>query len=359
VKIGNSKVKIYQTLAAFTFVFFSIAAGHLFMVIINHVDEKVSRDLYTQPVVQARWFGDQPIDEELIYLQKEAENQNNPQEAAVYQKALEEFKEKGSVTFYMLPVSRFLLAIIGAMILAALILLVLSKHAKSDVTQTVIGIFAGLLLWTGGVEYGLMTASRALGLAKSLKIFQGNLIGGYGEYILLKFSWGFLLVVIFYILFQESVRCNFALFFRRNLHLMKGPIASGRIDNYAPRTAFLYATVMWFFYVLLLLAYDGRIFGVYSWFTYTIFFLSFAFTGYLVLRLATQPSMGKALRYSIPATMVLWNDVEIMAKWHYFKEPWLILKPLNAAIFFGGLILGTILVVRWIRRSQSKSVEVY
>jgi len=354
-RIGNRKIKIVQTIIAFTFVFFTIAAGHLFMVIINHADENISHDLYANPTVHARWFGDQPLDEELTYLLKESEMLNNSEETAVYQKALEEFRATGRVTFYMFPVSRFLLTMMGVMVLIALALLVLSKYTKSDITQTVLGLFSGLLLWTGGVEYGLMTASRTLGLAKSLKVFQGNLIGGFGEYILLKFSWGFLLLVVFYILFQESVRCNFALFFRRNLHLMKGPIATGRIDNYAPRAAFLYTTVMWFFYVLLLLAYDGKIFGVYSPFTYAVFFLSFGFTGYLVIRLLTQPSMGAAIRYSIPTTMVLWNDVEIMAKWHYFKEPWLIFKPLNAAIFFGGLILGTVLVVIWIKRGQRET----
>ncbi|MCK4772814.1 MAG: hypothetical protein KAT18_07830, partial [Candidatus Latescibacteria bacterium] len=107
---------------------------------------------------------------------------------------------------------------------------------------------------------------------------------------------------------------------------------------------------------LLLLAYDEKIFGIYSWFTYAVFFLSLAFTGYMVLKLMTQPSTGATLRYAIPATMVLWNDVEIMAKWRYFKEPWLILRPLNALIFFGGLILGTILVLRGIRKQrQSES----
>ena len=135
---------------------------------------------------------------------------------------------------------------------------------------------------------------------------------------------------------------------------MKGPIASGRIDNYAPRVAFFYTTVMWFFYVLLLLGYDENIFGVYSWFTYAVFFFSFIFTGYLFLRLITQPSMGATLRYAIPTTMVLWNDVEIMAKWGYFKEPWLIFKPLNALIFFGGLILGTILVLKRIKKQHKE-----
>jgi hypothetical protein len=56
--------------------------------------------------------------------------------------------------------------------------------------------------------------------------------------------------------------------------------------------------------------------------------------------------------------MVLWNDVEIMAKWGYFKEPWLILKPLNALIFFGGLILGTVLVMGRIKRQRHQDSQI-
>lgn len=353
-KTGNKKFKIVQPLIAFIFIFFTIAAGHLLMVIINHVDENISSQQYSHPVVKGRWYGDQSIRAELEHLLSSAKSSGLTEEATTYQRALEEYEESGKVTFYMFPASGFLLAMMGAMIMLALILLILSKYTKSDVIQTIMGIFAGLFLWTGAVEYGLMVASRTLGIAKAFKVYNGILIGRFGEYVLLKYSWGFLLVVIFYILFQESVRCNFFFFFRRNFHLMRGPIASGRIDNYAPRVAFLYATVMWFFYVLLLLAYDESIFGVYSWFTYAVFFLSFACTGYLFLRLITQPSMGATIRYAIPTTMVLWNDIEIMAKWGYFKEPWLIFKPLNALIFFGGLILGTILVLRRIRRKDNR-----
>jgi len=355
-RIGKKRVRVVQPLVAFVFIFFTLAAGHLLMVIINNIDETISREQYSRPVVEGRWFGDESVGVELEHLLSSARQSGGMEEAAVYQEALEEFNETGRVTFFMFPVSGFVLVIMGAMVLLALILLVVSRYTKSNVIQTILGIFSGLLLWTGAVEYGLMTASRVLGIAKTFEVYDGVLIGRFGEYVLLKYSWGFLFLVIFYILFQESVRCNFFLFFRRNLKLMRGPVASGRIDNYAPRVAFMYATVMWFFYVLLLLAYDEKIFGIYSWFTYAVFFLSLAFTGYMVLKLMTQPSTGATLRYAIPATMVLWNDVEIMAKWRYFKEPWLILEPLNALIFFGGLILGTILVLRGIRKQhQSES----
>jgi len=77
-------------------------------------------------------------------------------------------------------------------------------------------------------------AGRILGIAKKLSVFNGRLIGEYGEYILMKYSWGFLLIIIAYMLFLECSRCNFFLYFRRNFNIMRGSVANGKIDNYAP-----------------------------------------------------------------------------------------------------------------------------
>jgi hypothetical protein len=90
-----------------------------------------------------------------------------------------------------------------------------------------------------------------------------------------------------------------------------------------------------------------------SWFTHAVFFASFAGTGYLVLRLCRQRTTGHAVRYAIATAIVCWNDVEIMAKWHLFQEPWLVLHPMNATVFFGGMALGTWLVIRELQHDRA------
>lgn len=132
---------------------------------------------------------------------------------------------------------------------------------------------------------------------------------------------------------------------------MRGAVATGRIDNFAPRTAFQYVTIVWALYVVLLWAYDPTVFGVDGVFTHALFFGSLATAGYLLLRLYRQQSMGAAVRYAIGTAIVSWTPIEIAAKWGLFNEPWLILNPLTAAAFFGGAALGTWLVIREIRRS--------
>ncbi len=340
----------FQSFIAFFLVLFALAAGHLFMVVVEHIDKNISFEFYKNSrKIEGRWFGDSSIVEELNANLRKVLEKNNKEEEQIYKSALGEIETKGNLKFYLLPPSNFLIYVMFSLFGIGLLILVFSKFAKNDAIQTLTGLIAGLFLWTG-VEFSLVVSSRILGIAKNLEIFEGIIIGKYGEYVLMKYSWGFLIVVVFYILFLECSRCNFFLFFRRNFNLMRGTITTGKINNYAPHTAFMFSAVTWFFYVLLLLAYDRDIFGVYSWFTYLVFFLSFSFTGYLFLKLIQIKGFGPRLRYAIPTTMVFWNDIEILAKWRIFEEPWLILNPITAMVFFGGLFLGIYLVLREIRK---------
>lgn len=344
---------LVRSVLAFGFVFATLAAGHLFMVAINAFDHAVSGAEYKTNGVEARWFGDRSILAKLNALEHEAST-----DAARHtiDEAIQTVRDGRALSFYMLPVSSFLVAATFALILAGFVLLILSRYAANNAMQSVIGIFAGLLLWTGGAEYGLMVASRLLGVAKAFDLHGDRLVGAFGEYVLLKHTWGLILLVVMYLLFLETNRCPFFLWFRRRLHLMRGALATGRIDNFAPRTAFQYVTVMWVFYVLLLWAYDEAVFGVDSWFTRAIFFGSFASTGYLWLRLFRQGSMGRAIRYAIATSIVSWNSVEIAAKWGLFREPWLILNPVTVVVFFGAAALGAWLVVRELRRDAFKEI---
>ena len=346
------KLYVGQSLLAFFLVLFTLASGHLFMVIINHIDLNVSKDFYKNSIkLEGKWIGDYSLKKELQLNLKESENKNRSEEIKVYKEALSMLEKNKKIKFYLLPVSNFLVYSMLTLFFIGFLILFFSKRITNNATQSIAGLFSGLFFWTG-LEFSLLIAARILGIAKKITVLNGKLIGEYGEYILMKYSWGFLMIIIAYMLFLECSRCNFFMYFRRNFNIMKGSVASGKIDNYAPHTAFMFSTVTWFFYVLLLLAYDEKIFGVYSWFTYGVFFLSFSFSGYLFLKLMQIKGFGPRLRYAIPATMVFWNDIEILAKWRIFQEPWLILNPITALIFFGGLFFGIYLVVREVKRTE-------
>ncbi len=349
--MSEKRLYVGQSILAFFLVLFALASGHLFMVIINHVDQKISSGYYLNAdKIEGRWYGDYSIEEEIKLNLKEAKYKGDIKDTEVYKEALLKLEKGENLKFYLLPSSNFLLIAMLTLFLIGFLVLVISKYMKNDALQSIAGLISGLFLWTG-LEFSLLIAARTLGIAKKLTVFNGSLVGEYGEYILMKYSWGFLMIIIAYMLFLECSRCNFFLYFRRNLNLMRGAVATGKIDNYASHTAFMFSAVTWFFYVLLLLAYDERIFGVYSWFTYGVFFLSFSFTGYLFLKLMQIKGFGPRLRYAIPTTMVFWNDIEILAKWRVFQEPWLIFNPVTATIFFGGLFFGIYLVVKEVKKT--------
>jgi hypothetical protein len=203
----------------------------------------------------------------------------------------------------------------------------LTSRLKGDAAQSILGIFAGNLLWTGAVEYGLTIAARSLGIGKAVGVAGGQAVAIYGEYVLLKHTWGVMVLVIVYLVFLEASRCPIFLWWRRHVPTMRGPVASGRIDNYGPRSAFQYATTVWGFYLLLLWAYDDHVFGVYSIATKAIMLLSIGSSLYCVWRLHQQTSWGAAVRYAVGAMIVVWTPIEIAGKWGIFRQPWLLLKP--------------------------------
>lgn len=338
------RVAVPRTALAFLFVFAMLAAGHLLMVAINAADRALSNSVYRQVGVEARWFGDQPLSAALDELTGGAA-------VPVADRPSAGGWDKG-LRIHMLAVSPTLLAAAFGLSAVGVGLLVASRWVRSDALQSVIGVFAGVAIWTGAVEYGLMIASRLLGVAKSVDLHNGQVIGTMGEYVLLKHTWGLLLAVSVYLLFLESNRCNLFLWFRRRLPLMRGAAATGRIDNFAPRSAFQFITIVWAFYVVLLWAYDETIFGPDGVFTHALFFGSLATAGFLLLRLYRRRALGPAIRYAIGVAIVAWTPVEIAAKWGLFREPWLILSPLTAIAFFGGALLGTALVIREVRQAS-------
>lgn len=332
---------------AFALVFSTLASGHLLMVALNALDLAINQEVYATGGALAHWAGDRPLSAALEELAREATTE---EERRVAKQALETVRAGKHLVFHTHRVSPLLAVIPFLLIGGGFLLLLTSRRVAREALQSLLGVFAGLLIWTGGTEYALMIAARVMGLAKSLKFHGGQLYGISGEYVLLKHTWGLILLVVCYLLFLETCRCPFFMWFRRRLHLMRGAVATGRIDNFAPRTAFQYITTMWAGYVLLLWAYDATVFGPGSWLTHAIFFGSFATVGFLLLRLFRQPSTGGAIRYAIGTTVIFWNCVEIAAKWGLFREPWLLLHPVTAVVFFGATALGTWLIVRELRR---------
>jgi hypothetical protein len=326
-----------RTVLTSTFVLLMLASAHLFMVVVNTAEMAVEPP---HPVMglAARMFSDRPMTEE---LQAAIDKAKSPEQRAVLQAALVSARAGHPLELHTLPVTRFLVFATLSLTLVGGILLWLTSRLKGDAAQSILGIFGGNLIWTGGIEYGLTIAARSLGVGKAVGVVDGQVVAIYGEYVLLKHTWGILALVMVYLLFLESSRCPVFLWWRKHVPTMRGAVVTGRIDNYGPRSAFQYATTVWGFYLLLLWAYDEQVLGVYSLVTKGILFLSIAGSIYCVWRLHQQNSWGSAVRYAVGAMITVWTPVEIAGKWGVFRQPWLLVRPEALVVFFGGLALGT------------------
>jgi hypothetical protein len=259
-------------------------------------------------------------------------------------------KSGKEVVLRTLPITPTLLKASLLMTLLGGLLVLVTTRLTGDAAQSILGIFAGNLLWTGGVEYGLTIAGRLLGVAKVITVTDGQLTGVYGEYVLLKHTWGIFILISCYFMFLESSRCPISLWWRELFPSQKGSGPAGRIDNFGPRSAFQYATTTWGFYLLLLWAYDESVFGVHGLFTNAVMFSTIAGSGYCLWRLHQHRGWGPAVRYAVGAVIVAWTPLEIAGKWNLFTAPWVLLEPSSFLVFFGGLAVGTALLWRAARR---------
>ncbi|MGF1466616.1 MAG: hypothetical protein ACFCGT_10815 [Sandaracinaceae bacterium] len=334
---GIRRSALVRTTLTSLFVLFMLAAAHLFMVVINAAEMAVASPR-PEAGMSARTFSDRPMTEE---IERALVKARTPADVQALEAALATAQAGGEVALRTLPVTRFLVWTSLGLCALGVLLIWLTSRFRSDAVQSMLGIFGGNLLWTGGIEYGLMLASRTLGIGKTVTVMDGQLVAIYGEYVLLKYTWGALALIMAYLLFLESSRCPVFLWWRRRVPTMRGPLVSGRIGNYGPRSAFQYATTVWGFYLLLLWAYDESVFGVYSLTTKAILFATLAGSIYCMWRLHHQTGWGPAVRYAIAAICVVWTPIEIFAKWGVMREPWLLLQPNTALLFFGGLALGT------------------
>ncbi len=343
---------LLRTVLSGIFILFMLAAAHLLMVVLNAVEHAVDAPQPAAGAV-ARFYADEPL---TVELDKALQDARAPADRAVLAAALEDARAGREVTLHALPVTRTLVASTLGLTALGLLLAWLTSRFKGDAAQTIVGIFAGNFIWTGAVEYGLTIAARQLGVAKAITAVDGQIVAIYGEYVLLKHTWGALVLVMAYLLYLETSRCPVFLWWRERTPLMRGALVTGRIDNYGPRSAFQYATIVWSFYLLLLWAYDEQVFGVHGVVTKLVMVGALAGTVYCLYRLWQQKSWGSAIRYATGAMIIAWTPLEIAGKWGIFREPWLLLHPGSLLVFFGGLGLGTWLLWRAQRRSREREL---
>jgi|CXWL01.1.fsa_nt_gi hypothetical protein len=238
--------------------------------------------------------------------------------------------------------SAFAMGLLGA------VLLFIGMRSANEVSATWLGFWAGTFLWTGWIEFAFVWSGGYLGVPDLMDANAPGQIATKAEYLVMMSSIGILGSTLAYFLLNKETKCNFFIWFQRNLGLKVGKPNPGYERNFAAITALETIYVVWFFYLLLLFMYDENILGDRHPVTYAIFFLNVIWAVYLFQRLMKFWRVTTAIRYGIPTAIITWNAVEIGGRWHLFTEFWE--KPqefwLEMSLVTAGVVIAGLLAAR-------------
>ena len=246
--------------------------------------------------------------------------------------------------------SAFAMGALGA------VLLWFGMRSKNEVAATWLGFWAGMLMWTGWIEFSFVWSSDMLGVADLPDKFKPGAIATKNEYLVMMSSIGLMAATLVCFLLNKETKCNFFLWFQRKLGLKVGKPNPAHERNFAWITALETMYVIWFFYLVLLFIYDENVLGERHPVTYGIFFLNIIWAVYLFLRLMKFWKVTTAIRYGIPTAIIAWNAVEIAGRWHLFTEFWE--HPgdfaLELSLITVGIVVAALLAVRTPAHEKSR-----
>ncbi len=207
----------------------------------------------------------------------------------------------------------FILGLLGAF------LLLVGMSMRSHVKATVLGLFAGLFVWTGWVEFAYVYYARRYEVQP---LIENGEVVTKPEYLIMPSSIGFLAIFLIYYFLGTKTGCVFFTWFQKKLKIKGIVELQQRPRNIAMVTFNELILILWTFYLVLLFSYDNNFLGDRHPATYIIAFGSLLLSLYLFIKLIKIQEIGYAIRYAIPTVIIFWNFVEIMGRWNVLKEIW-------------------------------------
>ena len=212
------------------------------------------------------------------------------------------------------------------------------RKNKKPLTATILGLIAGILIWTGWVEFSFVWIAEKLQVAP---LIENGEITTKPEYLVMLSSVGLLSTILIMYIFKQS-SCTFFNWFQK-IGGLKFDKIKAQDKVWAGITFIETIIILWTFYILLLLVYDKDIAGDRHPITYFVAFGSLFWSAFLCIKLIKIKKFDYAIRYAIPTVIIFWNFIEVTGRWDLFKEIWV--HPFehwieNSIIF--GLLVGFI-----------------
>ena len=211
---------------------------------------------------------------------------------------------------------------IGAFVIGLLGVFSLAFGMRKDAnkaTATMLGLVAGILVWTGWVEFSFVWMAEKLHVAP---LIENGEVATKPEYLVMMSSLGLLLAMLVYFGLSHT-KCQFFNWFQKLAGIKPRIGQSDQGTRPVAMTTFVETVmILWTFYIVLLLVYDQDIAGDKHPATYFVAFGSLFWSVYLFLNLVRISKLDYAIRYAIPTVIIFWNFVEVIGRWDLFKEIW-------------------------------------
>lgn len=205
-------------------------------------------------------------------------------------------------------------------ILGFALLLIGIRIQVSQTVLTLLGLLAGILVWTGWIEFSFVWIAHKLNV---MPLMNGEQIATKPEYLLMPSSLGILGALMLYFIFTDT-RCQWFVSIQHILRSRKQISAQSKQKKPIAVVTFIETImIIWTFYIVLLLVYDTGIAGDRHPITYFVAFGSLAWSGYLCINLFKISRFDYSLRYAVPTVIIFWNFIEILGRWNIFKEIWI------------------------------------
>ncbi|MBR1627207.1 MAG: hypothetical protein IJ681_08700 [Bacteroidales bacterium] len=227
--------------------------------------------------------------------------------------------------------------------LVGLILTVWGVFAKGDTKQTLFGLFGGLFIWTGWIEFGMHYYARRFGtmamvsdgtmlpleqaeqLAQIAKQTGELFVFSKPEYVIMPATFGFWILFMIIYIFSIRSGCDFLIWCQKRLFGNKRDIIVAKpITHHTSIVTCIELNVMmWSCYLLLMFFYDPHFIGDRN--PLLIFTAIACLVGsiFIFKKQLKLGAWGYNIRMAIATVIIFWTAVEVFIRRGLVKEIWI------------------------------------
>lgn len=205
--------------------------------------------------------------------------------------------------------------------LAGLAMVLYGVFAKGDAKQTLLGLFGGLLYWSGWVEYFFLYYARRYGTQP--EIVDGVVVTK-PEYLIMPATFGMFMMTMVLYLFCTRTGCYFITWIQKKLFRDHRRVIVARpMTRHTSIVTFMELNMMmWAMYLLLMFCYDPLILGDHHPVTFIVGLICLVGSILMLRKQLTLKSWGANIRMAIATVIVFWTPVEILGRINLFQEIW-------------------------------------